>query len=477
MAAAIAAAAHRSLSKRVFGTIFTIAMAIIVALTGVGTALIQNRLATLTHEEISNQLDVVAAALNGSEDEIAMLSHLEFDNARVTLVDLDGSVLYDSQESPAMMPNHKDRPEISQAFKEGRGSSERSSSTLGEVMLYEAKRLDDGRVVRLSQAQSGFLTVLLSVIGPILAMALVCIVGLLFVARREVRAIIAPLRDVDLDHPRRNADAAYAEMAPMLERIESQRQELKRQMRVLADNDRMRREFTANVTHELKTPLTTISGYAELIENGLVASEDDQRDFGRRIHSEATRLAALVNDILTLSSLDEAEHGDAEVSKSVLGASEPVDLSRVVDAVCQRLDPVADASGIALVQDTGPVIVFGLPRLLDEMIYNLTNNAIRYNRENGSVNLYCGADDEGRPYVRVQDTGIGIAPEECGKIFERFYRVDKSRSKARGGTGLGLAIVKHAAVFHHAQIDVQSELGQGTTITVLFPVQDPSLWS
>ena len=477
MAAAIAAAAHRSLSKRVFGTIFTIAMVIIVALTGVGTALIQNRLATLTHEEISNQLDVVAAALNGSEDEIAMLSHLEFDNARVTLVDLDGSVLYDSQESPAMMPNHKDRPEISQAFKEGRGSSERSSSTLGEVMLYEAKRLDDGRVVRLSQAQSGFLTVLLSVIGPILAMALVCIVGLLFVARREARAIIAPLRDVDLDHPRRNADAAYAEMTPMLERIESQRQELKRQMRILADNDRMRREFTANVTHELKTPLTTISGYAELIENGLVASEDDQRDFGRRIHNEATRLAALVNDILTLSSLDEAEHGDAEVSKSVLGASEPVDLSRVVDAVCQRLDPVADASGIALVQDTGPVIVFGLPRLLDEMIYNLTNNAIRYNRENGSVNLYCGADDEGRPYVRVQDTGIGIAPEECGKIFERFYRVDKSRSKARGGTGLGLAIVKHAAVFHHAQIDVQSELGQGTTITVLFPVQDPSLWS
>ena len=156
MAAAIASAAHRSLSKRVFGTIFTIAMVIIVALTGVGTALIQNRLATLTHEEISNQLDVVAAALDGSEDEIAMLSHLEFDNARVTLVDLDGSVLYDSQESPAMMPNHKDRPEISQAFKEGRGSSERSSSTLGEVMLYEAKRLDDGRVVRLSQAQSGY---------------------------------------------------------------------------------------------------------------------------------------------------------------------------------------------------------------------------------------------------------------------------------------------------------------------------------
>ena len=477
MAAAIAAGSHRSLSKRVFGTIFTIAMVIIVALTGVGTAFIQSRLASLTREEISNQLDVVAAALNGSEDEIEMLRHLDIENARVTLVDVDGSVLYDSEESPAMLPNHKDRPEISQALEEGRGSSERSSSTLGEVMLYEAERLDDGRVVRLSQAQSGFLTVLLSVIGPIFVMALICIVCLFFVARRESHAIIAPLCEVDLDHPRRNADAAYAEMIPMLERIESQRQELKRQMRVLADNDRMRREFTANVTHELKTPLTTISGYAELIENGLVASEDDQRDFACRIHSEATRLAALVNDILTLSSLDEAEHGDAEVSKGILGASEPVDLSRAVDAVCQRLESVAEASGVTLTQDTDSVVVFGLPRLLDEMIYNLTSNAIRYNRDNGSVSVYCGSDDEGRPYVRVQDTGIGIAPEECGKIFERFYRVDKSRSKARGGTGLGLAIVKHAALFHHAQIDVRSELGQGTTITVLFPVQDPSLWS
>ena len=175
MAAAIAAGSHRSLSKRVFGTIFTIAMVIIVALTGVGTAFIQSRLASLTREEISNQLDVVAAALNGSEDEIEMLRHLDIENARVTLVDADGSVLYDSEESPAMLPNHKDRPEVSQALEEGRGSSERSSSTLGEVMLYEAERLDDGRVVRLSQAQSGFLTVLLSVIGPIFVMALICI--------------------------------------------------------------------------------------------------------------------------------------------------------------------------------------------------------------------------------------------------------------------------------------------------------------
>lgn len=470
-------APRRSLSNRVFATIFSIAMVIIVAFTVVGTGFIQGRLAELTRSELVNQLDVVSAALDGSDDEIAMLRHLKLQNARVTLVDTDGTVLYDSDESPAMLPNHKDRPEVEQAFETGSGSSERSSSTLGEVMLYEAKQLEDGRVVRLSQAQSGYVTVLLSVIGPIVCMAAVCIVALYFAARRESRAIIEPLQQVDLDHPKRNAENAYAEMVPMLERIETQRQELKRQMKVLADNDRMRREFTANVTHELKTPLTTISGYAELIENGLVASDDDLRDFGGRIHSEAVRLASLVSDILTLSSLDEAEHGDAEVSKSVLGQSEPIDLARAADSVCQRLEPVAADAHVHLVGQLAPAIVLGVPRLIDELIYNLASNAIRYNREDGSVTVSCGTDGEERPFVCVSDTGIGIATDEQAKVFERFYRVDKSRSKARGGTGLGLAIVKHAAVFHGAVIDVKSQLGQGTTITVTFPVQEKGPWS
>ena len=470
-------APRRSLSSRVFATIFSIAMVIIVAFTVVGTGFIQGRLAELTRSELVNQLDVVSAALDGSDDEIAMLRHLKLQDARVTLVDTDGTVLYDSDESPAMLPNHKDRPEIERAFQTGSGSSERSSTTLGEVMLYEAKQLEDGRVVRLAQAQSGYMTVLLSVIGPIVCMAAVCIVALFFAARRESRAIIEPLQQVDLDHPKRNAQNAYAEMVPMLERIETQRQELKRQMKVLADNDRMRREFTANVTHELKTPLTTISGYAELIENGLVASEDDLRDFGARIHSEAVRLASLVSDILTLSSLDEAEHGDAEVSKSVLGQNEPVDLARAADSVCQRLEPVAADAHVRLVSQLAPAIVVGVPRLIDELIYNLASNAIRYNREDGSVTVSCGTDGQDRPFVCVSDTGIGIAAEEQAKVFERFYRVDKSRSKARGGTGLGLAIVKHAAVFHGAMIDVKSQLGQGTTITVTFPVQERGPWA
>lgn len=461
---------HRSLSRRVFATVFTVAMVVVAVFSLAGTAYVQNRLVALAHEELDSQVDVVAAALNSMPDDKIILRNLPLRNTRITLIDTDGTVLYDTEADPADMPNHADRPEVIHAFEEGRGNSERSSSTLGEVMLYEAIRLDNGTVVRLAQEQAGFLSILSSMILPLLGLVALGALVSVIAARVESRAIIAPLRAVDLDHPIRNVENAYAEMIPMLERIETQRQELKRQMRVLADNDRMRREFTANITHELKTPLTAISGYAELIASGMVADEADQRDFARRIHKEAGRLTALVNDILTLSSLDEAERGDAEVTNSVLGSREPVDLPRMLDTVYHRLETVADVSGITLAVKSEPAIVFGVPRLLDELVYNLASNAIRYNKPNGSVTMRCGVED-GKPFVSVEDTGIGIAPEEQDKVFERFYRVDKSRSKARGGTGLGLAIVKHAAMFHDATIEVDSALGEGTKIIVRFPAE------
>lgn len=459
---------HHSLSRRVFATVFAVAMLVVVVFSLAGTAYVQGRLVTLAHEELDNQSDVVAAALNSMPDDKFLLNHLDLSNTRITLVDTDGTVLFDSEADAEDMPNHASRPEVVEAFETGRGDSERSSSTLGEIMLYEAVRLDNGTVLRLAQEQDGYLSILVGMMPPLLGLVALGVIVSVVAARLESRAIIAPLLEVDLDHPVRNIQDAYSEMIPMLDRIETQRQELKLQMRVLADNDRMRREFTANITHELKTPLTAISGYAELIASGMVADEEDQRDFSRRIHKEAGRLTALVNDILTLSSLDEAERGDAEVSNSVLGSREPVDLPRTIDTVYHRLDTVADVNGITLQLRVEPAIVFGVPRLLDELVYNLASNAIRYNKPHGSVTLRCGMED-GAPYVSVEDTGIGIAPEEQDKIFERFYRVDKSRSKARGGTGLGLAIVKHAAMFHDATISVDSTLGEGTTITVRFP--------
>lgn len=445
------------------------AVAVIAVFTVAGTLYLQGNLVDSTHEELREETDVVAAALNQASDDYVLLDKIELGDTRVTLVADDGTVLYDSDESPADMANHADRPEIAEALADGDGISERSSSTMGETMLYNAVRLDDGSVIRLSKRQEGYISIFFTLLIPLLCLGAVAALLAWAAASREAKAIIAPLELVDLDHPKRNMENAYQEMVPMLERIENQRQELKRQMRVLADNDRMRREFTANITHELKTPLTAISGYAELIGSGMVASEDDQRDFAMRIYKEAGRLTSLVNDILTLSNLDEAEHSADAAAASVLGTREPVDLPRMLDSVYQRLEGVAAKQGILLAVSSCPAMVEGVPRLLDELVYNLASNAIRYNKADGSVLLACGLNSDERPYIRVSDTGIGIAEEEREKIFERFYRVDKSRSKARGGTGLGLAIVKHAAVFHNAELNVESKLGEGTCITVTFP--------
>lgn len=459
-----------TLSHRVFVTIFVCAMAVIVAFTVLGAFFVQNTLADATSANLAQETELIAAALDEQQEPIPFLRSLDREDLRITLINKDGSVAYDNEASPSTLPNHGDRPEVIEAFESGSGSAERASSTLDEIMLYRAVALDNGQVVRLAQAQPGVAAILLSMVAPMLLIAAAGAVLSFFMARRESRATIAPLQEVDLDHPRRSYEHAYAEMVPMLERIESQRQELKRQMAVLADNDRMRREFTANITHELKTPLTAISGYAELIANGMVEGEDDLRNFGGRIYREAGRLAALVNDILTLSNLDEAERA-TEGEAVPIGSTEPIELSRAIYAVEQRLEQVARQANVTISHETKPVVIEGVSRLIDELIYNLASNAIRYNRPGGTVTLRCGTNDDGHPYLSVADTGIGIAPEEQGKVFERFYRVDKSRSKARGGTGLGLAIVKHAALYHHASLDLSSELGVGTTITVTFPIQ------
>lgn len=465
--------ARRSLSRRVFQTIFITSMVLIVGITIVGALFVQQRLAASTRSELSNEAHMIAQILNTSSDDIALLESLEHEETRITLIGGDGTVLFDSESDASELPNHGDRPEVEEAMETGEGASERSSSTLGELMLYHAVRLSDGMIVRLAQEQAGVGSIFLILLMPLLLIGMVFAFVAYVTARRESNAIIAPLQEVDLDHPVRNIEGAYAEMEPMLNRLESQRQELKRQMAAVQDSDRMRREFTANITHELKTPLTTVSGYAELIANGMVTDETDLHTFGGRIYSEAQRLTSLVNDILTLSNLDETEHSGAGDSNSILGVPEIVDLPQLVESVRTRLEGVAKESDVWISSEMAPARVYGVPRLIDEILYNLASNAIRYNKPAGLVVLGCGKNDEGEPYLCVADTGIGIPEEEQQKIFERFYRVDKSRSKARGGTGLGLAIVKHVAALHNARVDLKSTLGQGTTITVTFePVEE-----
>ena len=218
--------------------------------------------------------------------------------------------------------------------------------------------------------------------------------------------------------------------------------------------DRIRHEFTANVSHELKTPLTSISGYAEMIENGM-AREEDVRVFAERIRRESNRMLSLVSDIITLSELDE---------KQILEQAETVDLYELAKEIVETLKSAAMVRGVSVQLSGGPMPVHGVRTLLSELIYNLLDNAIRYNRDNGSVSVRTA----GRT-LSVRDTGIGIPKHHLGRIFERFYRVDKSRSKATGGTGLGLAIVKHICEEHHATLSLESAEGIGTEITITFP--------
>ena len=222
--------------------------------------------------------------------------------------------------------------------------------------------------------------------------------------------------------------------------------------------EELRREFTANVSHELKTPLTAISGIAEIMQGGMVKPEDI-RDFAGDIYQEARRLIALVEDILRLSQLDE---GAESLER------EPVELLALSQEVARRLEPAARSAGVSVEVCGAPVQVQGVRRVLDEMIYNLCENAIKYNRTGGRVTLTVGQGAEG-PEVTVADTGIGIPPEDQSRVFERFYRVDKSHSKEIGGTGLGLSIVKHGALLHNAQIYLNSQVDRGTSIRISFP--------
>ena len=299
-------------------------------------------------------------------------------------------------------------------------------------------------------------------------LVLLGLVAVSWVASRMLASrLVKPILQIDAS--RLTNEAPYEELQPLTDRLALQQAELLRQMDELKSMDALRREFTANVTHELKTPIASIMGASELMRDGFVL-EEDIPGFAARINDESQRLSALVNDILTLSRLDESERAQ---SQELFGTAEPVNLLTLCRDVAERMGGRADRLGVGLEVQGEAVTVQGFPHLIDEMVANLCSNAIRYNREGGEVVLSVGLE-EGQPVVSVTDTGIGIPEESQVKVFERFYRVEASRSRASGGTGLGLAIVKHAANLHGAEVSLTSKTDVGTTVIVRFPAQDPS---
>lgn len=407
---------------------------------------------SILESEVRQEAHYICTAVNISgPDYLEQLDEVAV-NTRVTRIDTDGKVLYDSRRDESTLDNHKERKEIKQALAAGVGEDIRMSDTAGKEMYYYALLLDDGTVLRVSKTMNNLASTAMNLLPVMGLVAVIMLLLSFFLARWQTARLIKPINELDIEHPLEND--VYEELTPLLEAIDKQNKE-----KDAVSN--MRKEFSANVSHELKTPLTSISGYAEIMKNGMVRPGDIQ-NFAERIYKEARRLITLVEDIIKLSKLEE---------ESVQLEKEDVDLFGLSREIISRLSPQASAKHVHMSIQGERVIYHGIRQILDEMIYNLCENAIKYNVDGGRVVVWAGNTLEG-PKISVVDNGIGIPEEHLERIFERFYRVDKSHSKETGGTGLGLSIVKHGALLHGAKVSVESTVGEGTRIEIKFPVEN-----
>ena len=544
------------MTSKIFRSTVFVAVVVLLCSLGIVMGVLYNHFTGVQVQQLKDELSL---AVTGTEQYgNAFLENVEADRFRVTWIDTDGTVLFDTRVDESTMENHADREEIREAFEIGFGSAVRNSSTLTEQTYYEARRLTDGTVLRISANQASAWALMMDLLWPIILIALVAIGLSALLARRMAENIVEPLNKLNLEQPL--ANDTYEELSPLLRRINQQHLQINAQMRKLQrktdefiqitshmqeglvvldkethirsinsaamkifhaeescvgssffqinrsnalrqalngaldhghgstvqelegrafrfdmssiqsdgnllgavilavdvtesqNAEQMRREFSANVSHELKTPLQGIIGSAELLESGMVKAEDTPRFVGH-IRKEASRLVNLIEDIIRLSQLDEG----------VDLPTEQVDMLALAEEVKTILSTSAAEKNVKINVTGKGFSIKGVRRMVQELLYNLCDNAIKYNVPGGSVTIHA----ENNRLI-VCDTGIGIPAEHQSRIFERFYRVDKSHSKASGGTGLGLSIVKHAAAYHKAEITLESAPGKGTTITVTF---------
>lgn len=400
-------------------------------------------------ENLKTTAQLIAYTLNDSYD-YSYIDKFNDENIRVTIIDSDGKVLKDSVQDAEDMESHADRPEFKEAVTAGTGSTIRKSSTFDKSTFYYAEKLNNGNIMRIaSTSDSVYYIFYQSLIYVAIVMLAVMLISLA-ISYAITKSIVKPIEELG-----RNLDDieninTYEELQPFVDTLKEQEKRKK-------ELDKQKKEFTANVSHELKTPLTSIAGYAELIENG-IAKPEDVKPFAHTIRKQALRLVSLTEDIIQLSQLEELDEDSA---------FENTDLSKLTERCIKSLEMNAKSKNVTLINKTESSTIYGCPSLLEELIYNLLDNAIRYNKENGSVTVST-IETEKYIILNVEDTGIGIPQKYQRRIFERFFRVDKSRSKQTGGTGLGLAIVKHIAQVHNAQIDLYSAEDVGTSIQIQF---------
>ena len=553
------------MTKKIFSSIMLTAACVLLASMITTVGFLRDYFGGIEESGLREELGI--AAVGVEDDGMDYLAALPDGQRRFTWIAADGSVIYDTKADADSLENHSDREEFKAALASGAGESVRYSNTLMQKTMYAARCLDDGTVLRVSVSTATVGALLLGVTQPMLAVLAAALILSAILAKHISRRVVAPLNELDLEHPLDDSNAAYEELAPVLGRINRQRSQINSQLRELRrrtdefaqvtgsmreglvllneqgyilsmnpaarnifavegdcagkdfltvdrscdmsaavrsamesghgrlherhggriyqvdvsriDSDgaaigtvilvfdvteqesaeQMRREFTANVSHELKTPLQGIIGSAELIENGMVQPADMPRFVGH-IRAEAQRLVTLIGDIIRLSQLDEGE---------VL-PKERLDLLEVAQGAADDLQAEAEKKNVHLSVSGEPAELEGVRQLIYEVAYNLGDNAIKYNIDGGSVSINVSSDGKNAK-LTVSDTGIGIAAEDQSRIFERFYRVDKSHSKESGGTGLGLSIVKHAVQYHGGRISMDSAPGKGTSISVSLPIQ------
>lgn len=437
--------------RKKLNTEFVLIAAVAIILTGIFATFTYYR--AFRTEVLGNLKTCTHVLAQSIDEDVSTLEHYKLmdETIRITLVAADGKVLFDNNADIGDMPNHGKRPEIMEAFQTGEGEDVRKSETLQKSTFYYAMRLSDGNVLRMAKETGSIFNLFMRTIPSFAVIAGVLFVFCTLLAVFLTKSFVSPIEQVaeNMEAPV-NTDA-YEELLPFLKTIKEQHQNL-------LQSAKLRQDFTANVTHELKTPLTAISGYAELIESG-IAPEKETKRFAKEIHRSANRLLHLINDILQLSELDSSE--------TVL-ETEKLNLYGLAYTCVEMLRVNAEQNHLTIEVTGDFAWIEGNRNLIEELLYNLCSNAIRYNKEGGHVEVHVAETPKGS-LLRVSDTGIGIAEEHQERIFERFYRVDRSRSKERGGTGLGLAIVKHIVAEHHAEVELESTLGKGTTITVLFP--------
>ena len=400
--------------------------------------------------ELLVETEIFQNAYTSGKGKAVSLEKLTSGNLRITWIDEDGSVLYDNDTDITGLSNHLDRPEIQLALQKGEGESIRRSDTMNMNTFYYALLLENGTVLRVSTQARTIFSVLMSALPIIAAIALLILLGCIVIGHILTGQLMKPIEDMAENLNDSSRRPIYSELEPFADKIRSQHED------ILAAAQ-SRQDFTANISHELKTPITAISGYAELIENRL-ADPEAEAHIARQIRHNADRLLSLVSDIIQLSELDH---------KELPRRFDSMDLFALTQECVKEYEPIADQKGIRISCSGVSAGITADTVLIKEMIDNLLQNAIRYNKDKGQVDVEVTIEDS-HPILIIKDTGIGIPADQQERIFERFYRVDKSRSRETGGTGLGLAIVKHIAQLHSADIILKSAVGQGTVVTVRF---------